>query len=146
MSRVALRFAWKPGQPSLPPPAAWRVVAEDYGSTTSAECPDLVSGTLRIESGDDVAEFHPSAPASCFGEEKTECTAWSLNGEDQPEMCGFLWLSKGTGCSAGPDAPPPWAAMAILLAGLLWQRYRRRASSGQGSREANDTRCAFRKD
>lgn len=115
-----------PWQPNLPPPAAWRVVAEDYGSTTSAECPDLVSGTLRIESGDDVAEFHPSAPASCFGEEKTECTAWSLNGEDQPEMCGFLWLTKGFGCSAGPDAPPPWAAMAILLAGLLWQRYRRR--------------------
>jgi uncharacterized protein (TIGR03382 family) len=106
---------------------AWRVSAEGYGTASGdAECGDYMTGTLRLEAGGDVALLQPSAPASCYSDEQTECTAWSLNGEAQPELCGFGGLSKGFGCSAGPDAPPPWTAMFILLGGLIWQERRRR--------------------
>jgi MYXO-CTERM domain-containing protein len=106
---------------------AWRVSAEGYGSASGdANCEGYMTGTLRLEAGGDVALLQPSAPASCFSDEQIECTAWSLNGEAQPSLCGFAGLSKGFGCSAGPDAPPPWTAMVILLAGLIWQERRRR--------------------
>jgi MYXO-CTERM domain-containing protein len=106
---------------------AWGVSAEGYGTASGdAECWDYMTGTLSLEAGGDVALLQPSAPASCYSDEQTECTAWSLNGEAQPELCGFAGLSKGFGCSAGPDAPPPWTAMFILLAGLIWQERRRR--------------------
>jgi MYXO-CTERM domain-containing protein len=105
---------------------AWRVSADSYGSTSGDEsCFEYVTGTLRLESGGDEAVLQPSAPASCLDKEEEEpaCTAWALNGEAQPELCDFVGL---TGCSAGPDAPPPWAAMVILVGGLIWQNRRRR--------------------
>ena len=115
-SVVATREA--PGEPWQTTWAgAWRMSAEGYGpSSEGEECSKRMAGTLRLESGGDVAFLQPNAPASC------QCTAWSLNGEEQPEMCGFVGFS---GCSAGPNAPPPWTAMFILLGGLLWQRRRR---------------------
>ena len=101
----------------------WRVSADDYGSMDGGEdCDRHATGTLRLESGDDVAVIQPSAPVSCFETRADACTAWSLNGEAQPEMCDFLGQS---GCSAGPDAPPPWAAIILLVGGLIWQSRRR---------------------
>lgn len=104
---------------------AWRVSAEDYGSADGeGECSSYVTGTMRIESGGDTAVLTPSAPASCLTEgQENACTAWTLNGEPQPELCDFVGLS---GCSAGPDAPPPWAAVVLLVGGLIWQQRRRR--------------------
>jgi MYXO-CTERM domain-containing protein len=103
---------------------AWRVNADDYGSRDGGpECPKYVTGTLRLEAGGDEAVLQPEAPASCLSDEQDACTAWSLNGKPQPEMCGFVGL---TGCSAGPDAPPPWTAMILLVGGLIWQTRRRR--------------------
>lgn len=105
----------------------WHVSAGGYGSAPGDEaCTRYMTGTLRLESGGDAALLNPGAPASCFGDEQTECTAWSLNGDEQSELCGFAGRSKGYGCSAGPDAPPPWAAMIILVAGLIWPHRRRR--------------------
>jgi uncharacterized protein (TIGR03382 family) len=124
-----------PWQPVLLAPAAWRVSASDYGIIRDSDAceGDFVTGTLRLESRGDVAILHPDATTSCFdGSEDgaaayAACTLWSLNGEEQDEeMCGFVWLMDGVGCSAGPDAPPPLAAIALLLAGLLWQQRRAR--------------------
>jgi MYXO-CTERM domain-containing protein len=103
---------------------AWLVSADGYGATAGdAECTNYVTGTLRLEAGGDVAVLQPEAPASCLSDEQDACTAWTLNGKPQPEVCGFVGL---TGCSAGPDAPPPWTAMILLVGGLIWQSRRRR--------------------
>ena len=103
---------------------AWRVSADDYGSTAGDEsCTEYVTGTLRLEAGGDEAVLQPEAPASCLSDEQDVCTAWTLNGKAQPEMCGFVGL---LGCSAGPDAPPPWTAIIMLVGGLIWQSRRRR--------------------
>jgi hypothetical protein len=113
---------------------AWRVTTDGYGAASGDEsgeesgdetCWSYITGALRLEAGGDVAVLSPSAPASCLdGDEgQPACTAWSLNGEEQGELCDFVGLS---GCSAGPNAPPPWAALVILLGGLLWQQRRAR--------------------
>jgi hypothetical protein len=84
--------AGEPWQPSRN--GAWRVSAGGYGSAPGGEaCTRHMVGTLRLESGGDVALLNPAAPASCFGDEQTECTAWSLNSEEQPELCGFAGQS-----------------------------------------------------
>jgi uncharacterized protein (TIGR03382 family) len=117
--------AGEPWQTALS--GAWSVTAEGYGAAAGdATCGDYITGTLRIEAGGDVAVLQPEPPLSCLDDDDAServCTAWSLNGERQPELCNFVGLS---GCSAGPNAPPPWAAMVILLAGLVWQQRRAR--------------------
>jgi MYXO-CTERM domain-containing protein len=108
---------------------AWRVSAEGYGNTSGDEsCFEYITGTLRIEAGGDEAVLQPSLPESCLDNQEEEgpaCTAWTLNGKAQPALCDFVGLS---GCSAGPDAPPPWVAMFLLVGGLMWQNRRRRRS------------------
>jgi uncharacterized protein (TIGR03382 family) len=131
-TRPSAAAAWAQAARS---PGAWDVRAHAYGLAHdgSGACPDFVTGTLDLTSGNGVATLHPDASTSCFGAEDGDaqfaCTRWSLNGAAQPEeLCGFVWLMDGAGCSAGPDAPPPWAAIALLAAGLAWQSRRRRAA------------------
>jgi MYXO-CTERM domain-containing protein len=128
----------EPWLPSSLPSATWRLSATDYGIVRDRDAceGDYVTGTLRLEAGGGVAILHPDETMSCFdGSEDgagayAACTLWSLNGEEQTEeMCGFVSLMDGVGCSAGPDAPPPWAAIALLLGGLLWQRRRSRRAA-----------------
>jgi MYXO-CTERM domain-containing protein len=127
--RVATRASIRttPDEPwrvTEPLGGAWTVSARDYGERHdhSAECHHFLAGTLSLAAGEDVATLAPDATASCLDEDSGVCAPWSVNGAEQPErMCGF----SPSGCSAGPDASPPWLALFIALAGLLWLGYRR---------------------
>lgn len=112
------------------PRGSWRFSAEGYTLELpdvqgAVECAEPLEGTLILEAGDDQATIFADGAEACSAAGQPACAPWSLNGEDQPdELCGF-------GCAAGPGAPPPWSAMALILAGLLWQRHRRRRGHQQ---------------
>lgn len=123
----ALALALRPQEDGTEMPrGAWRFSAEDYtfeiADEVTVECTEPLEGTLTLEAGDDQATILADGAEVCSAVGQPACAPWSLNGESQPdELCGF-------GCSAGPSAPPPWSVIVLLLAGLLWQRHRRRRS------------------
>lgn len=102
------------------PDGAWFIAADDYAFASGGWCEGPVGGTLRLEAGGDVVVIHGDAALSCDGWQD-RCAHWSLNGIDQPdELCKISW--RHDGCSAGPDTPLPWAALALLLGALLCAR------------------------
>jgi hypothetical protein len=106
------------------PVGSWELSATDY-TTASYECAsEPLSGALTVRAGGHEATVRPDGATSCEQANQPPCAPWSLDGQEQAaQICNY------TGCSAGPDAPPPWIALAILLAGLLRQHRsaRRRA-------------------
>ncbi|HWN68713.1 MAG TPA: MYXO-CTERM sorting domain-containing protein [Haliangium sp.] len=100
---------------------SWKLSAADYTMASNVCSTEPLAGTLTVQAGGDEATVSPDGATSCDESGDPPCAPWSLNGEAQPEqICDY------TGCSAGPDAPPPWIALAMLLGGLLWQRRHRR--------------------
>lgn len=130
--RVATRERVRatPGEPWIaagPPASAWSVQASGYGRSGEGggECYLFMTGTLRLSAGGDVAVLSPNPTDSCYKLEEPLCAPWSLNGNAQPDLvCDFAYGPNG--CSAGPDSAPPWLALGIVLAALLWQERRRR--------------------
>lgn len=104
---------------------AWRLSSADYTFTGErAACAEPLEGTLTLRAGGDEAVIFADGATLCAGAGEPLCAPWSLNGAEQPdELCDFT--ASALGCAAGPDAPPPWGALALVLAGLLWQARRR---------------------
>jgi MYXO-CTERM domain-containing protein len=110
------------GEPG--PVGSWELSAVDYTMASYVCASEPLSGALTVKSGGHEATVRPDGATSC-DQPNRPCAPWSLDGQEQAQqICNY------TGCSAGPDAPPPWIALAILLAGLLRQRrhVRRRVS------------------
>jgi MYXO-CTERM domain-containing protein len=99
------------------PAGSWSLSADGYVLAPDTCSSEPLAGALTVKAGDEEATVHPDGSTRCAQFDEPPCAPWSQNGEDQSgEICNY------TGCSAGPDASPPWIALAILLAGLLWQR------------------------
>jgi hypothetical protein len=110
------------GEPD--PVGSWELSAVDYTVASYVCASEPLSGAMTVRAGGHEATVRPDGATRCEQASRPPCAPWSLDGQDQVEqICDY------TGCSAGPDAPPPWIALAILLAGLLRQgrRVRRRA-------------------
>lgn len=132
-----------PGQlAGLAASGAWRLSGSDYTFTDErTACAEPLEGTLALQAGGDEAVIFADGATLCAGAGEPQCAPWALNGEDQPgELCDFT--ASALGCAAGPGAPPPWSALALLLAGLPWQARRQRGrgratpppSTGAGTR------------
>lgn len=101
----------------LAPAGSWTISVDDYVLAPNMCSSEPLAGTMTVKAGGAEATVRPDGATSCAEFDEPPCAPWSHNGTAQPEqICNY------TGCSAGPDAPPPWIALAILLAGLLWQR------------------------
>jgi MYXO-CTERM domain-containing protein len=123
--QVEGRAAWRdPAGTSDLPIGAWEMSAVDYTRAPAVCESEPLQGTLTVRAGGEEITVRPDGATSCEVDDEPPCAPWSRNGQDQPgPICNYA------GCSAGPDAPPPWVALAILLAGLLWQRRRTRDRS-----------------
>lgn len=105
---------------------SWSFSAQDYTlDHLPVSCMEPLSGDLVLRAGGDVVTIEADGASSCAEPEQPQCAPWRLNGIPQPdEICDFTASARG--CAAGPDAPPPWGALALALAGLLWHARRRR--------------------
>lgn len=115
------RAAWRDSTGTAGVPmGSWEISAVDYAWAPEVCASEPLQGTLTVRAGGEEVTVRPDGATSCDAADQPACAPWSRNGQDQPEpICDYA------GCSAGPNAPPPWIALAILLAGLLWQRRRK---------------------
>lgn len=107
------------------PGGSWRMTARNYTfEHVPTSCLEPLSGDLILRAGGDVITIEADGARECAAPGAPQCAPWRLNGVPQPgEVCDFTASARG--CAAGPDAPPPWGALALVLAGLLWQARRR---------------------
>jgi MYXO-CTERM domain-containing protein len=109
------------------PVGSWELSADDYTEAAAVCSSEPLQGALTVRADGHEATIRPDGATSCAALDEPPCAPWSHDGQAQPaQLCDY------TGCSAGPDAPPPWIALAILLAGLLWQRRRTRRARALG--------------
>jgi MYXO-CTERM domain-containing protein len=104
------------------PLGSWELSARGYTTASDVCESEPLAGALTVKAGGHEATVRPDGATRCAALDEPPCAPWSYDDQEQAEqICNY------TGCSAGPDAPPPWIALAILLAGLLWQhRHSRR--------------------